>query len=349
VAQLQIAVVGAGLIGKCHMALLHNHPETQLCALIDPNPAAITIAQQEGVPYCDSLDTYLQQLIPSTRPDAIILATPNALHVSGALACIAAGIPVLIEKPVADTLYEAEQLVDAVHQTGVIALVGHHRRHSNLIRSAKEIIDQGSLGRLVTITGSALFYKPDSYFAAGPWRTQTGGGPVLINMIHEIDSLRYLMGDIVQVQAMTSNAIRGFAVEDSAAILLRFASGALATFVLSDTAAAPRSWEQTSGENPVYALYPQEDCYFISGTRGSLAIPTLRTWHYQEEGSWHTPFETAQLQTSMHDPMAQQLNHFCEVLHGRATPLVTVDDATNSLRVTMAVLEAAANATTVHL
>jgi predicted dehydrogenase len=257
-AHLRIAVVGSGLIGKCHMTVLRQHPDTQLCAVIDPAPEADIIARQEGVPHYLNLPAFLAQITPHDRPDAIILATPNALHVSGALACLDAGIAVLIEKPVADTLADADALIAAQRRTNVPVLVGHHRRHSSIIRNTKAVIESGTLGKIVTFTGTALFYKPDTYFDSAPWRSVAGGGPVLINLIHEIDSLRYLLGEVVQVQAMTSNAIRHFAVEDTAAIVLRFASGTLATFTLSDTTATPRSWEQTAGENPAYAHYPQE-------------------------------------------------------------------------------------------
>ena len=78
------------------------------------------------------------------------------------------------------------------------------------------------------------------------------------------------------MQAVTSNATRGFPVEDTAAMVFTFANGALGTFLLSDTAASPRSWEQTSGENTSYARYDDEDCYHIAGTSGSLSVPTMR-------------------------------------------------------------------------
>ena len=90
-------------------------------------------------------------------------------------------------------------------------------------------------------------------------------------MIHEVHNLRMLCGDIVAVQAFASNATRGFAVEDTVAINLRFANGVLGTFMLSDTAACPRSWEQTSQENKAYPTYDDEDCYVITGTNGSLS------------------------------------------------------------------------------
>ena len=109
---------------------------------------------------------------------------------------------------------------------------------------------------MVAVVGTALFYKPDDYFeTGGGWRRQPGGGPILLNLIHEVNNLLSLVGDIVRVQAVTSNATRGFPVEDTAAMIFTFANGALGTFLLSDTAASPRSWEQTSQENKSYDSY----------------------------------------------------------------------------------------------
>lgn len=343
---LKIAVVGAGAIGKRHMQLIRDNPQTSLCAVIDPVPAAAEVAAAEGVPYFASLDDFFAS---SVKADGVILATPNGLHVPGALACLQHQVPALIEKPVADTLDAAQELVAAEERSGVPLLVGHHRRHSATLIAVRDAIAAGRLGRVVSFTGTALFYKPDRYYAAGPWRAIAGGGPILINLIHEIDALRFMLGEIVCVQAMTSSAVRKFEVEDTAAILFRFASGALGTFTLSDTAAAPRSWEQTSGEDKSYANYPEQDCYFIAGTDGSIAVPTMRMWAYEGERSWWKPFVRSGLRTGEADPMARQLEHFCDVICGRAQARSSVRDATQSLRVTLAVARAATADTSVQL
>jgi predicted dehydrogenase len=191
--------------------------------------------------------------------------------------------------------------------------------------------------------GSAVFFKPDQYFEDGPWRREPGGGPILINMIHEVHNLRMLCGEIVAVQAVASNAVRGFAVEDTVAINLRFASGALGTFMLSDTAACPRSWEQTSQENKAYASYADEDCYVITGTFGSLSVPTmhLKTYARAEDRSWWKPFESDVAGVVREDPLTLQMEHFGAVIRGEARPLVTVRDGLANLRVTEAIARAA--------
>ncbi|MES2943569.1 MAG: Gfo/Idh/MocA family oxidoreductase [Pseudomonadota bacterium] len=346
---LQIAVAGAGAIGHRHIELIQANPRTRLCAVVDPMPASKNYAASLGVPHFASLEDLFAS---GSKPDGVILATPNHLHVPGALVCVQHGVPAIIEKPVAESLASGQQLVAALATRPVPMLVGHHRRHSSTLQLARRAIQSGSLGRLVTVMGSAQFYKPDSYFESAAWRKQPGGGPILINLIHEIDNLRYLCGELESVHAIASSAVRQFVVEDTVAMTLRFASGALGTFTLSDTAVSPRSWEQTSGENPDYPRYPSEDCYFIAGTKASMAVPTLRTWSYADDGrepGWFTPFVEKTLSLQAVNPLAAQLDHFCDLITGQAEPIITVADALQSLLTVEAVRQSIATGQTVTL
>jgi predicted dehydrogenase len=191
--------------------------------------------------------------------------------------------------------------------------------------------------------GSAQFYKPHDYFLDGPWRTKTasGGGPILINLIHEIGNLRMLVGEIEAVQAIGSSKQRGFEVEDSVAINLLFESGALGVFLLSDTAAAANSWELTSGENPAYPNYPNDDCYLIAGTQGSLTVPSMRLRYFPEgiEASWLKPFQEETLQLHRADPLVRQLEHYIGVIRDEVPPLVSALDGYKNLLVTEAIKE----------
>ncbi len=336
----RIAVAGAGLIGQAHIAVLHTEPSATLSAIVDPSPGAAAIAERAGVPLYPSLEA----LLATDRPDGVVLATPNALHFPQAMACLDAGLPTLLEKPLTPTVAEGRQLVEAVAARGGKLLVGHHRAHSPIMAKAREVVQSGRLGRLVAVQGSAMFFKPDHYFDDGPWRREPGGGPILINMIHEIHNLRMLCGEIVAVQAMASNAVRGFAVEDTLALSLRFDSGVLGTFLLSDTAASARSWEQTSQENKAYTTYGDEDCYVVAGTQGSLAVPTMRMKTYPDAGasrSWWKPFETGEVEMVREDPLVRQMAHFAAVVRGECEPLVSAADGLANLVVVEAITEAA--------
>jgi predicted dehydrogenase len=337
--KLRIAVAGAGVIGLRHIEEIAKCRSCVLAAIVDVSPKAAEVARSFAVPLYASLS----DMFAGGKPDGVVLATPNLLHVEHALECIRAGIPALVEKPVAHTLAGGVRLCEAAERANVKLLVGHHRIHSPILHKACEVIRSGQLGPIVGVMGSAVFYKPDEYFDDAPWRRQPGGGPILINMIHEVGNLRRMVGEIVAVQAFASSATRGFPVEDTVAINLRFANGALGTFLVSDTAASARSWEQTSQENKRYPTYPDEDCYTIIGTNGSLAVPTLRVKYYEkeEERSWWKPFRTRVIALERLDPLAEQIEHFAAVIRGEAKPLVTARDGLQNLRVAEAIAEAA--------
>ena len=348
--KVRIAVAGAGLIGLRHIEEIQKSQSAELAAIVDPSPKAQAVAAKERVTLFRSLD----ELFAKDKPDGVLLATPNQLHVEQALQCIAANVPVLVEKPLAHTLEEGKRLVAAAEAAKAKLLVGHHRPHSPILHRAVETIKSGILGRIVGVIGSAVFYKPDSdgyYDGPNAWRKEPGGGPILINMIHEVGNLRAMVGEIVAVQAFTSNATRGFNVEDTVAINLRFANGALGTFLLSDTAASPKSWEQTSQENKAYPTYPDEDAYVIMGSKGSLAVPTMRLKYYErdEDRSWWKPFKEETIPLERADPLARQIEHFAAVIKGEAKPLVSARDGLQNLRVTDAIVEAAKRGTTVEI
>ncbi len=344
---VRIAVAGAGTIGQAHIDVALRSDLCVLSAIVDPAPAAAAVAARAGVPLFASL----QDMLAADKPDAVILATPNQLHLPHALTCIDAGLAILLEKPIASTMKEATRLVQAAEAAQARLLIGHHRAHSPIMAKAAAVVASGVLGRLVAVTGSATFFKPDSYFSDAPWRQEIGGGPILLNMIHEVHNLRMLCGEIVAVQAFASTAIRSFAVEDTVSINLRFASGALGSFMLSDTAASARSWEQTAQENKAYPSYDDEDCYVISGTNGSLSIPTMRlkTYLRPEDRSWWKPFETGIVDIVRDDPLKHQLAHFCAVIRGEAQPLVSARDGLTNLRITEAIATAAASGATVEI
>lgn len=337
----RLAVLGAGLIGRRHVE--HVSREARLAAIVDPSPAARDLAVSMNAHWYATLD----ELLAIDRPDGVVIATPTLDHVDNGLACIAAGVAALVEKPVGHTPEAAEKLMLASETSGVPVLVGHHRRHNPMILRAGEEIAKGSLGRIVAAHVSIWFCKPKDYFDTA-WRREKGAGPIMINVIHEVDLLRALCGDIVSVQAIASNAVRGFSVEDSAAVLLRFDSGAIGTVSVSDAIVSPWSWELTAGENPAY---PRTDAtsMMIGGTAGSLSIPDLNLWHDDGEENWWKPISRKKLLSDAGDPLALQIRHFCDVALGKAEPLVSVREGWKTLKVIAAIQQSAETGLTVDL
>lgn len=332
---LKLAIMGAGLIGKQHARRIVSRTDAVLSAIIDPAEGAKRLATELGTSWFAGLD----DLRADHRPDGVIIATPNQFHLEHALACIEAGIPILVEKPLTADLPSSQRLVEAARTSGVPVLVGHHRRYSSILRNARELLDRKVLGNIVTVNALFWVYKPDPYFNE-TWRTKRGAGPVFINLIHDIDSLRYLLGDIVSVRAQLSNKARGNDIEDTAAIIAEFKSGTLGTFSVSDAVVAPWSWEMTSGENPVYPR-TSEACYFLGGSHGSLAVPNMINWHNGETRGWWEALEHTGIKSPDVDPLVGQLDHWCAVLRGEASPLVTAEDGLANIAVVDAIYRAA--------
>lgn len=340
---VKIALMGAGVIGKRHIDIINQNHEVEISAIVDPVEAAGDYAASINVPWFRTIG----ELLASQRPDGIIVATPNQYHVANGLEAIEAKIPILMEKPIADNVDEALTLVEASEKNNVALIVGHHRRHNPMLQTAKHIIESGRLGTVLAAHCMFWIMKPDSYFSAA-WRREKGAGPVFVNMIHDVDCLRYLFGDVASVQATETTRIRGFENEESCGAILRFKNGVIATFTVSDSICAPWSWDMTAQENPAFPQV-KENAHFIGGTHGSLALPSLELWNYRGERSWAENLQQENNHIARIDPLILQLQNFRDVILGRAEPLVSGRDGLETLRATFAVKEAARTGQTIHL
>ncbi|MFC7557310.1 Gfo/Idh/MocA family protein [Pseudoroseomonas wenyumeiae] len=146
--------------------------EAHLAAIVDPTEAGAKLAAEAGVPHFADADTMLDAI----RPDGAVIATPNALHVTGIRACLSRGVAALVEKPLADDLSQALTVAEEAEKAGVPLLVGHYRRHNPILGEARAMIQGGRLGRLLTVSADSLVMKPDSYFDIS-WRREPGVGP----------------------------------------------------------------------------------------------------------------------------------------------------------------------------
>ncbi|MHA1553438.1 MAG: Gfo/Idh/MocA family protein [Alphaproteobacteria bacterium] len=341
---VRLAVIGAGGIGRKHIETIAGTDSCDLIAIADPDPVAQSIAAPHNVPCYDDHVAMLSV----EQPDGVIIATPTHNHASIALDSLRAGVHLLIEKPIAATVAEAEGISDQARKSGRHVLVGHHRRYNGAVNTTRQAVQSGQLGNLVAVTGQWTALKPDSYFKP-EWRRKSEAGPVLTNLVHEIDTLRTVCGDITGISAVTSNAARGHEAEDTVALLMQFAKGALGTFLLSDVTPSPWTWEFATGENPVFPQHHQNVIRFM-GTEAALEFPNLRIWrHADGERGWHHLVTPHNVPFSLGDAFAAQCAHFCAVISGEEQPRVTAEDATRSLAATVAVFEAMDTARQVKL
>lgn len=340
---INIAVIGAGAIGRTHIDTLAKMDGLRLSAVVDPAASGEKLAAELDVPCLSSVAA----LIDSGLAQAAIVSTPNETHLPVSEALLRARIPVLLEKPVAESLGSALRLIAVADETGVPLLIGHHRRHNPIIRAAYQAIRTGRIGDLVMATVTCSLAKPPSYFEAA-WRRNPGaGGPLLINLVHEIDLLRHFFGEVAEVQAIASHGRRSLAVEDTAAICLTFAAGGLATLCISDAAVGPWAWDLAAGENPArfpaHAVTP----HHYAGSRAGLSLPDLTLWEPRGEPDWTQELRPTTLAVVPADPYEAQLVHFADLVRQDGAPLVSARDATANLIVLDAIRSAAESKRTV--
>ena len=319
----RILVVGGGLIGMRHVKAVQAHPRCALVGLADPDMTIKT-----DVPRFASMGD------ADSHVDGVIIATPTHLHVIHGIEAAKRGWHMLIEKPVTETMAQAQALITAVQKANVRSLVGHHRRYHANVQRLRDMIATQVLGTPITATVIWALRKPDGYFQDN-WRN-TYGSPVMINLVHDIDLLRYLFGEVEDILALGSRHIRNANRPESGAIALRFQSGLTAAISFADTAPSPWGFEAGTGENPNIATTGQ-DMMWISGTKGAVSFPSMTLWRGAADWS-HAP-QPEHAPCLKTNPLDAQMDHFIDVLNNAAAHRITVQDAAQSLAATLRIEE----------
>ena len=313
----RILVVGGGLIGIRHLHTVQAHPACTLVGLVDPD-----MSIKANVPrFADMADV-------DVPVDGVIIATPTHLHAKHGKEAAKRMWHLLLEKPVAGTHQDAQDLEATLRKSNVSSLVGHHRRYHASVQQLKSALADRVIGTVVNVSLLWAMRKPDAYFE-GNWRA-AGGSPVMVNLVHDIDLLRFVIGEICQTAALRGTSLRGTDRIESGAIALAFENGATGAISFADTTPSPWGFEAGTGENPNIGTTSQ-DMMWITGTKGAISFPSLTLWHGTE---WGAPASTIAFTPTQNDkpPLDAQLDHFIAVMDG-AVPLIDVADATRTLAI----------------
>ena len=334
--KINISIIGTGLMGLQHIKAIQKSKKANLHSIVDISNNAKNLSKKNK----DLLYSNVSELLNSKKLDAVIVATPNQLHEKHTVSFLKNKIPVLLEKPISDNIQSAKKIINSANKNKTPLLIGYHRRHNSIVSKVKDVIKKGRLGNIVSANVLCWLYKHKAYYKE-KWRVRKGGGPLGINLVHDIDMICYLLGSIKYVQAFTTNKTRKFQVEDTATISLIFNSGALCTLNLSDTIVAPWSYELTAGENPAYPITNQS-AYMIGGTKGSLQFPNLKYWFYKKERSWWNKiFVNVDKNKKDDNTLVNQIDHFADVVTKIAKPKVNGNDGLISLKIFAAITKSA--------
>jgi predicted dehydrogenase len=224
---IHFGLIGCGRVAPRHAQSFAQLRETRLLAVAD---VKYTRAEHFAAEYgADAYSNYAD-LLDRRDVDAVSICVPSGLHARVALDALDAGKHVLVEKPIALSLADADRMIAAAQRKGLALAVVLQNRYNHPMRRLRRLIDAGGLGPLHLGAVTVRWYRPQSYYEDGWHGTRAMDGGALMNQsIHHIDALQWFMGPAVAVRAYTATLAHRMEAEDAGVAILRFAGGALAT------------------------------------------------------------------------------------------------------------------------
>ncbi len=328
---IRFGIVGCGAIGHWHAKALQDLSGSRLVGVADGVPER---AVEFGKVYDVRAFATPEALFASPDVDAVCICTPSGLHAPLAIQACDAGKHVVVEKPLALTLADADRLLEAGRRNGTLIAVISQLRFSPAVRTLKEAVDAGRLGRLVMADLVMEYHRTQEYYDLGGWRgtwAMDGGGALMNQGIHGIDLLQYVMGPVKSVSARIATLARRIEVEDTAAVVVEFESGALAT---------------VQATTSVYPGYPRR--LGIHGDRGSIVLEedTLVAWDLLDPGDGPAPALGRTESQASNDPGAvgaeghiRQLGDFADAVRTGRRPLVDGAEGRKAVEIILAAYE----------
>lgn len=240
---MKFAIIGCGFIAKKHAKAIQNIKDASLVAICDKVPETMEFYKEEysATPY-----TELDEMLEKEDIDVVCICTPSGLHAPLAVQVANAKKHIVLEKPIAMTLEDTDQIIEACENNNVKLSVVHPNRFRPVVQELRKIIDHNLLGKISHANATVNWNRNQEYYDQAPWRgTKEHDGGVLMNQaIHNLDLLLWFMGDPEQVFSMEATRLRQIEAEDVSAGLIKFESGALGT-VETSTTVYPKNFEES--------------------------------------------------------------------------------------------------------
>lgn len=244
---MKYALIGCGRISPNHIeAAKNNHLD--FVAMCDVLPEAMKEKEDKfGLEKVNKYTDY-KEMLKTEKPELVAIATESGKHASIAIDCIKAGCHVIIEKPIALSIEDADEIIKAGHEKGVIVCANHQNRFNKSVQYIRKALDEGRFGRLSHGAAHVRWNRGKSYYEQAPWRgTWAQDGGCLMNQcIHNIDLLRWMMGDdIDEVMAYTAQIEHDYLeAEDLGIALVKFSNGSYG-LIEGTTNVYPKNLEET--------------------------------------------------------------------------------------------------------
>jgi UDP-N-acetyl-2-amino-2-deoxyglucuronate dehydrogenase len=355
--RIRIALVGCGRISRNHIKAIAAHQErAELVALCDTQPERLELAQQlvaeaaqehpgasTSPAQYSSYSKLLEAAEDNTIPvDLVVLATPSGLHPGQVIAAAEAGLHVCTEKPMATRWADGVAMVKACDDAGVRLFVVKQNRFNSTLQLVKRQLAAGRFGQLAMVAVNVFWQRPQSYYNQDSWRGtwEFDGGALMNQASHYVDLLDWLVGPVESVSASTATLGRSIEVEDTAALQLRWRSGALGTMAVT------------------MLTYPKnlEGSITLLGDTGTVkiggpAVNQIEHWAFEDESPDDSLVKQASYETTSvygfgHPPFYANV---LDALQGKDEALCDGREGLRSLELLIGAYRSARDRRTVHL
>ena len=355
--RIRTALIGCGKVGGLHAAALTTLPESELVAVCDATPAR---AEEFAAKYGGQAYRDVSTMIRESGAEAVFICTPHPLHAEPAVLAAEAGVHVMVEKPMAATLSDCDAMLRAAQKTGVTLSVMSQRRFYESVQRMKAAIDAGKIGQPILGLFLMFSWRDQAYYESDPWRGKwtTEGGGVLVNQSpHQLDLLRWFMGDLEEVSGRWANLNHPYVeVDDTAVATLKFKNGGLGSIVTS-LSQKPGLFTKVHihGSNgSSLGVETDRGATFIAGVSKIAQPPLNDLWTIPGEEHLLAEFEAADRARFQNiDPVTHyhslQIQDFLQAIRDGCPPLVSGTDGRAVVEMFTAIYESHKTKATVSL
>lgn len=344
---MRVAIVGAGRVADVHVEGYRRLGDSvSLVAVVASDPERVqTKAQGWGV---DNVYSSVEEALSDTAIDAVDICLPHHLHLDAVLKACDAHKHILLEKPIARTLREAERILQAVSEAGVTFMLAHNHVFNPIVQKAQEIVRKELIGRVHLAKAASLgwfYFSPDDFRKS---HDHTGGGALIDTGVHFIYILQLLLGAVQSVTTVQGRLVREMEGEDTAVVALRFESGAIGEITISYASRVPE-WDRGFPEG-------WDQTVSLLGTTGavrfSLTEDTL--WYYSETDMPSTlkpssGWTSVKIGNAYATSFYAEVAHFVEHIQKGIRPAVGGEEGKRALEVVEAAYQSAREGRTIYL
>lgn len=343
---MKYALIGCGRISPNHLeAAINNKLEiVGICDIVPEHMtnllAKLNIEDNKYTKYTD-----YHEMLEKEHPELVAIATESGKHAEIALKCLEYGTNLIIEKPIALSLEDADKIINKANEKGLVVCANHQNRFNKSIQKIRQAVDEGKFGKMFYGTAHIRWNRGQDYYTQAPWRGTWAqdGGALMNQCIHNIDLLRWMMGDeIDEVCAYTDNLNHDYIeAEDLGMAIVKFKNG---------------SYGIVEGTTDIYPKNLEETLYLFGqkGTvkAGGKSVNIIEEWLF--EGEQEDPEEVKKNNSEMpknvygfgHTPLYKNV---IEAIQTHTKPLIDAEAGKRALELVLAIYKSAAEGRPVKL